>query len=157
MIQVKPKLMTFEDFLDWKPDSSRYELHDEFVVEIQPVGKHEQIKIFLTRKFFAEIMRSELSWSTANQVLVKAPDKEAGYVPDILIINPDNLATENLWEKSSTVQKAATIPLIVEVVSTNWSDDYALKLDAYQEIGVREYWIVDYLGLGGKHFIGNLK
>jgi Uma2 family endonuclease len=41
-----------------------------------------------------------------------------------------------------------------EVVSTNWSDDYALKLDAYESMGIVEYWIVDYLGLGGRKFIG---
>jgi Uma2 family endonuclease len=50
-----------------------------------------------------------------------------------------------------------TIPLIVEVVSTNWQDDYWTKFLAYQELGIAEYWIVDYLGLGGRRFIGNPK
>ena len=40
------------------------------------------------------------------------------------------------------------------MVSTNWSDDYALKLDVYETMGIQEYWIVDYLGLGGRKFIG---
>ncbi|WP_367267761.1 Uma2 family endonuclease [Okeania sp. SIO2C9] len=44
--------------------------------------------------------------------------------------------------------------LVIEVVSSNWSDDYALKLDAYEIMGIKEYWIVDYLGLGGRKFIG---
>jgi Uma2 family endonuclease len=44
--------------------------------------------------------------------------------------------------------------LVIEVVSTNWSDDYALKFEEYSNIGIPEYWIVDYLGLGGKEFIG---
>lgn len=38
--------------------------------------------------------------------------------------------------------------------STNWHDDYALKLEDYGEMGIPEYWIVDYLGLGGRKFIG---
>ncbi|MBD2184620.1 Uma2 family endonuclease [Planktothrix sp. FACHB-1355] len=46
---------------------------------------------------------------------------------------------------------------VVEVVSTNWSDDYALKLEEYEALGISEYWIVDYLGLGGRRFIGNPK
>ena len=49
------------------------------------------------------------------------------------------------------------MPLVVEVVSTNWRDDYFTKLGKYEEIGIPEYWIVDYLGLGGRKFIGNLK
>ncbi|MEB3175071.1 MAG: Uma2 family endonuclease, partial [Cyanobacteriota bacterium] len=31
------------------------------------------------------------------------------------------------------------------------------KVQNYEEIGVREYWIVDYLGLGGRRFIGDPK
>ncbi|MFM7441831.1 MAG: Uma2 family endonuclease, partial [Snowella sp.] len=46
------------------------------------------------------------------------------------------------------------IKLVVEVVSSNWSDDYALKLEAYESLGIQEYWVVDYLGLGGRRFIG---
>jgi Uma2 family endonuclease len=47
--------------------------------------------------------------------------------------------------------------LVIEVVSTNWSDDYALKLEDYEAMGIPEYWIVDYLGLGGRRYIGNPK
>ncbi|MDE5947056.1 MAG: Uma2 family endonuclease [Oscillospiraceae bacterium] len=32
---------------------------------------------------------------------------------------------------------------IIEVVSSNWKDDYIRKLHLYEENGVREYWIVD--------------
>jgi Uma2 family endonuclease len=46
---------------------------------------------------------------------------------------------------------------VVEVVSTNWSDDYALKFDEYETIGIPEYLIVDFLGKGGRQFIGNPK
>ena len=46
---------------------------------------------------------------------------------------------------------------MIEIVSSNWSVDYALKLDAYESLGIQEYWIVDYLGVGGKKFSGNPK
>ncbi|MFO5526515.1 MAG: Uma2 family endonuclease, partial [Cuspidothrix sp.] len=52
---------------------------------------------------------------------------------------------------------AASIPLIVEVVSTNWRDDYLTKLRDYEEIGIPEYWIIDYLALGGIRYIGSPK
>jgi Uma2 family endonuclease len=35
--------------------------------------------------------------------------------------------------------------------------DYLTKVKDYEEIGISEYWIVDYLGLGGRRFIGNPK
>jgi Uma2 family endonuclease len=52
-----------------------------------------------------------------------------------------------LWKKSSTVTQAASVPLVIEVVSTNWQDDYAHKLVDYEILGIPEYWIIDYLGL----------
>lgn len=43
------------------------------------------------------------------------------------------------------------------MVSTNWRDDYGYKLIDYEAMGIGEYWIVDYLGLGGVRFIGKPK
>ncbi|MGB7416187.1 MAG: Uma2 family endonuclease, partial [Thermosynechococcaceae cyanobacterium] len=43
------------------------------------------------------------------------------------------------------------------VVSTNWRDDYYKKMGEYEEIKIPEYWIVDYLGLGGVKYIGSPK
>lgn len=42
-------------------------------------------------------------------------------------------------------------------MSTNWQDDYAHKLVDYEILGIPEYWIIDYLGLGGRRYIGNPK
>jgi Uma2 family endonuclease len=49
------------------------------------------------------------------------------------------------------------IPLVIEVVSTNWRDDYRIKLNEYEALGVLEFWIVDYAGLGGVQYIGSPK
>jgi Uma2 family endonuclease len=40
---------------------------------------------------------------------------------------------------------------------TNWRDDYYLKLADYEEMGIPEYWIVDYAALAARKFIGNPK
>lgn len=50
-----------------------------------------------------------------------------------------------------------SVKLVVEVVSTNWETDYARKLEEYALLGIPEYWIVDFRGLGGTAFIGRPK
>ena len=154
----KTKLVTFEEFANWKPDGGRYELHDGVIVKMpQPLGDHEEIVGFSASELNAEYRRLNLPYFIPKTALVKPPENESGYSPDVLIVNRSNLVNEPLWKKESTVTQGASIPLVVEVVSTNWRDDYFTKLGKYEEIGIPEYWIVDYLGLGGRKFIGNLK
>lgn len=64
---------------------------------------------------------------------------------------------EPLWKKRSTVSNGTTVKLLVEVASTNWRDDYLMKLQDYEEMGIQEYWIVDYLGLAATRYIGSPK
>ncbi|MBR8837580.1 MAG: Uma2 family endonuclease [Stigonema ocellatum SAG 48.90 = DSM 106950] len=158
MTQTLPKLVTFEEFAAWRPDSGRYELHDGVIVEMaQPLGGHEKVTGFLAKKVTIEFDKLNLPYFIPRKVLVKPSENESGYEPDVLLLNEENLANEPLWEKSSTVIYGASIPLIVEVVSTNWDDDYYMKQGRYEGMGIPEYWIVDYLGLGAKKFTGNPK
>jgi Uma2 family endonuclease len=157
MFQALLKTITFEDFLEWKPDGGCYELHDGVIVEMQPQGDHEEINGFLAKKLNVQFDRLNLPYIIPKQALVKAPDRESAYSPDVVVINQKNLSSEPLWKKFSTVTQAASVPLVIEVVSTNWKDDYAHKLVDYETFGVPEYWIVDYLALGGRRYIGNPK
>ena len=135
-----------------------YELHDGEIFEMpQPLGEDEDIGGFLTLELSVEIKRLNLPYTIPKQALVKPPESESAYLPDVLILNRANLANEPLWKKQSTVTQAASVPLVIEVVSSNWRDDYYKKLADYEEMGIPEYWVVDYLALGGRKFIGNPK
>ncbi|MEH2296757.1 Uma2 family endonuclease [Nostoc sp.] len=158
MIQAIHKLVTFEDFAAWRPEGGRYELHDGVIVEMaQPVGDHEDVVGFLALNISIEIGRQKLPYFIPKSVLVKPLESESAYSPDILIINRPNLVNEPLWKKESTVSQATSIPLVIEVVSTNWRDDYYKKLADYEAIGIPEYWIIDYAAIGARKFIGNPK
>jgi Uma2 family endonuclease len=157
MLQIETKSISFTEFVEWKPDGRNYELHDGVIIEMQPKGKHEEIIGFLNTEFALQFRLLKLPYLIPKQVLVKVLDRETCYSPDILILNQNNLINEPLWEKYSTVQASNSIPLTVEVVSSNWRDDYLSKVRDYEEIGIGEYWIVDYLGLGGVRYIGNPK
>ncbi|HLP87182.1 MAG TPA: Uma2 family endonuclease [Nostocaceae cyanobacterium] len=168
MTQALPKTkpVTFEEFVQWKPENQRYELHDGVIIEMpQPSGDHEDITSFLIERITAEYLRLNLPYRIPKTVLVKPPGRESAYSPDVLVLNRPNLVNEPLWKKESTVTQGASIPLVIEVVSTNWRVDYLTKMKDYvrvaspigEEMGISEYWIADYLGLGGSRFIGSPK
>ncbi|KAF3890354.1 MULTISPECIES: Uma2 family endonuclease [Nostocales] len=158
MLQPLSSRISFQEFIEWKPEGKRYELHDGIIVEMaQPLGEHEEVTGFLTKKLGTELDRLSLRYLIPKTALVKPLENESAYSPDILIVNKDNLQFEPFWKKESTVTQDASIPLIVEVVSTNWRDDYYIKYAIYEQIGIPEYWIVDYLALGGRSFLGNPK
>ena len=158
MIQTLTKPITFDEFIEWKSDDKCYELRNGVIVEIQPKGKHEEVTGFILEELIFQIRTLSLPYFIPKQVLVKSPtEANTAYLPDVLLIDRSELALEPYWEKAATLTRGESIPLVVEVVSTNWRDDYLKKLADYEELGIREYWIADYLGLGGLRFIGSPK
>jgi Uma2 family endonuclease len=158
--QTLRKLVTFDEFITWYPVNTlnRYELHDGVIVEMAPpTGDHEEIIGFLVGEIVAEYKRLKLPYFIPKTAFIKPSMSESAYSPDVLILNQPNLVNEPLWKKESCITCAASIPLVVEVVSTNWRDDYLKKAADYEAVGISEYWIVDYKALGGKRFIGNPK
>ncbi len=158
MTQTISKLTTFDEFIEWKPEHGRYELHRGAIVEMpNPTGKHEEIIELLQSKLILESHRLQLPYRLLKGILVKPIDQETGYYPDMLVVKREALALEPLWAKASTITQGSSIVLAVEVVSTNWRDDYAHKMTDYEALGIPEYWIIDYLGLGGNRYIGSPK
>lgn len=158
MTQTQANSMSFEAFLEWYPENGkRYELHNGTVIEMQPTGPHELIGGFLAEELILEIRAAKLPYTIPRACLLKPHLPDSGYQPDVVILNKTVLANEPLLEKASTVQYGKTVPLVIEVVSTNWQDDYAHKLVEYEAMGIAEYWIVDYRALGAIRYIGKPK
>ncbi|MEO6861735.1 MAG: Uma2 family endonuclease [Microcoleus sp.] len=155
--QIKQNL-TFKQFIQQLPDEDgRYELVNGEIVKILPtIRLHENVADFLENTFQDEVKRLNLNYRISGRIVVRtltSNGREQGRHPDVSVIN------KTLWESQPFAPSAITEPLqlVVEVVSTNWEDDYIDKLDKYQRLGISEYWIVDYLALGSRDYLGNPK
>ncbi len=159
MVVALTKQITLEEFWDWYPDDyGRYELHQGEIVEMQPTGNHEQVISFITIKLAVQIERFQLTYMIPKQALIQPLDTDkSAYNPDVIVIDKSALNDEKFWQKRSTITNGKSVPLVVEVVSANWGYDYGHKLIDYERLGIAEYWIIDYLGLGGRRYIGNPK
>ncbi|ACB52650.1 unknown [Crocosphaera subtropica ATCC 51142] len=155
-LQIQP--ISFEEFLEWYPENEKtYELIEGVIVEMLPTGSHEDISGFLIAELNLEIRKQNLPYSIPKNCLIKPLAPRSGYLPDVAVINREHLKNEPLWEKLSVIQNSQTVPLVIEVVSMNWRDDYGHKFVEYEAMGIIEYWIVDYRGVGAVRHIGKPK
>ena len=157
MVLTESKTISFDDFITWLPERSayRYELRDGEILEMpKPRGKHSEIAGLISGKLYLETTRLNLPYLIPRESIVKSIDGKSGYEPDVIVLDRELLPQESRWETESIIMQGSSVKLAIEVVSTNWQDDYAVKQIAYQALGIQEYWIVDYLGLGGRNFIG---
>ena len=122
---AKPKIYTEEDYYSL-PENIRAELIDGDLIYNQaaPLRKHQTI---LTK----------LLVSISNYIAVKLwEDRNTIVEPDISVICDE----DKLTDRGCT----GAPDWIIEIVSQgNPRHDYVLKLNLYNEAGVREYWIVD--------------
>jgi Uma2 family endonuclease len=160
-LPVELPALTFEAFLDWDDGSDRsFELRNGVPVPLsEPTADHEDLSDALCSHLqdFCRLRALPYVVKRAKQVrLLRAiGEREASRKPDIVVF--DRAEWEGMKGRSSSAAAYVCPPMVIEVVSTNWRDDYMTKLAEYEELGIEEYWIVDYAGLGGIRFIGSPK
>jgi Uma2 family endonuclease len=152
---TKPKL-TFDDFLIQCPDEGRFELVNGEIVEMVNTRQHKIIAEYILFTLNDQIRRSQLNFSVTTQAVIRTVNRkgiEQGRIPDISVID------RTLWRSAPADYAALTEPiqLAVEVVSTNWENDYVDKLYEYEQLGIKEYWIVDYLAIASRALLGDPK
>jgi Uma2 family endonuclease len=154
----KPKQkLSFEQFITQLPDEEgRYELVNGEIMRTLPTRRHETIAELITDFFKDEVKRLKLNYFVSGRIMIRTENKdlqEQGRHPDVTVVD------KTAWESNPSSYSALLFPpqLVVEVVSTNWEDDYVDKLDEYQRLGVTEYWIIDYLAIASRSYLGNPK
>jgi Uma2 family endonuclease len=156
--QAQQQLLSFSDFIVRYGDSNRYELIDGEVFDLEPTGYHEEVSAFTTTKICAQIDAIGLNWFVLQRGLLRPSNLGmTAFRPDVMVVDRNELAKELLWNDQSILTLGSSIRFVMEVVSSNWQNDYARKVEDYAILGIPEYWIADYAGLGGTRHIGKPK
>ncbi len=152
------KPLSVDEFLVRYGGDNRYELIDGEVFDLEPTGFHEEVAAFLTTKLCVQIDSLGLPWFVLQRGLLRPSiSGMTAFRPDIAVVDSGELSQEPLWDDQSILTLGSSIRFVAEVVSSNWQNDYARKLEDYATLGIPEYWIADYAGLGGTRHIGKPK
>lgn len=156
MTTTTKQKLTFDQFLEQCPEQGLYELVNGEIVEVRATRNHDDVADFTADSFKDEIKRLNLNYVVKNTAVIRTFTKdgtEQARKPDVSVID------QTVWRSKRSDYNALEEPiqLAVEVTSTNWDDDYIDKLDEYQRLGIPEYWIVDYLAIGSREYLGNPK
>lgn len=156
MSPITQQKLTFAQFLKQYPEDGRYELVNGETVRILATRQHEDIADLIADAMKTENQLRRLNYKVSNRIVLATQasnGKEQGRNPDVSVIDRDQWRAERM----AYTALREPIQLAVEVVSTNWEDDSIDKLDEYQRLGIPEYWIVDYLAIGSRTYLGNPK
>ncbi|MFM5994860.1 MAG: Uma2 family endonuclease [Dolichospermum sp.] len=148
--------LDFVQFLQQRPDDGIYELVNGEIVKVEAIRARKNVARYLVKSFDRESERLELDYIVDKDIVVRTvtnKGEQRGRNPDVSVV------IASMWNANVTAYGALTEPieLAVEVVSTNWEDDYIDKLEEYENLGIKEYWIVDYLAIASRSYLGNPK
>lgn len=135
-----PGEWTYEDYLLLPDDGSRYEvIRGVLYVTPAPIPKHQLAVVKLVRFFDEFVSDNDRGVVLTAPLDVRLPFGIADPVqPDVVVFLKGN---KPRWEMSYF---QGTPDLIVEVLSPSTRKrDRTLKMDAYRDAGVPEYWLVD--------------
>ena len=99
------------------------------ISSLNPLTK--QFNIVKSIEFGFEIRRRKLSLEPHPNILCKL-DKRDGRRPDLIVMDRDR------WAEATQIEAALFVPpeMAIEIVSTNWEEDYQKKVSWYNAFGV---------------------
>ncbi len=131
---------TYEDWLRLPNDGRRYEvLNGELYMTPPPTTTHQNVVTELSMQMRSFAKQADLGIVLVSPVGVRLPNQPVPVQPDVVFVRAErrDIIGEDYVE--------GVPDLVVEVLSpSNWLYDRREKMQAYEQAGVPEYWIVDY-------------
>ncbi len=131
--------VTYEDYLNLPDDGNRYEIIEGVLyVANAPNSDHQWCVSELHRQISNFVMENGLGRVLPAPFEVHLSENTRPVQPDILCV------TKERWPKERVAFFDGPPDLVVEVISpSSVRLDRVIKFAAYEEHGVREYWIVN--------------
>ncbi len=138
---VPPGKMTYEEFLAWADEDTWAEWVNGEVIILSPASKrHQDLVTVLAAllRFFVDAHQLGIVLTAPFQMKI-GPDLP-GREPDILFISREHL------DRFKDTYLDGPADLVVEIISRDSrARDRGDKFYEYEQGGVREYWLLDYL------------
>jgi Uma2 family endonuclease len=135
-----PEAVTTDFYFKWVPEGFKADLIDGEIIMASPASsRHEEIQSWLALVMGFYVDSKRLGIVRGSRLTFELDEFNA-FEPDVSFLKIEHL---------SRVQDKKVIgapDVAVEIVSkSSRSDDYGRKRDGYEQFGVPEYWIVDYM------------
>ncbi len=132
---------TYKDYLSWDTDE-KFELFDgQAVMQARPSFEHQLIEAALITQLSSYLEGKKCRVVSEVEVLLpsmrdqSADDVRNVFVPDIIVVCEPEKITKQYYLGAPTA--------VMEILSPSTAKhDRFIKLNAYQQAGVTEYWIV---------------
>ena len=148
---VAPQIKSFEEYLKYDDGTDTlYEVVDGVLVPMpDPIGRHEDFSDCLYNLLNRHFVEANLNYVVKRCISVKIESPLVrGRKPDLVVM------PKGQWDTCRDIEAAAyeAPTLVIEIVSTNWKNDWIDKVADYERTGIPEYWIFDYPALANlKH------
>lgn len=134
---------TYADYLSWNDDERCEIINGEVVMMASPSSRHQEISMELSRQL-ANFLEGKPCKVYAAPFDVRLFEKAGDDPKDVdTVVQPDILVVCGKDKLDDKGVKGAP-DLAIEILSpTTERHDCLVKLNLYQQAGVREYWIAD--------------
>jgi Uma2 family endonuclease len=140
MVAIIQTTLTFEEFLNWDDGSGRsFELVQGVAIPLsEPTARHEDVVDGLCHLLVNHCQLLNLPYIPRQNKQVRlntAPGQpESSRKADIVVFAKEEWS--KMRKSSASAAAYSPPPLVIEVVSTNWRDDYRIKLNECETLGI---------------------
>lgn len=130
---------TVEEFLNLDlPEGQEYELINGIITPMsEPSGEHENLRSELLVELRLKSRQCKLRLLVHPKPVLELGLRDTRK-PDLIAIDRDS------WNRQTKPEAVLRPPsVVIEIVSTNWEEDYRNKPLWYAAFGVSEFWIID--------------